>query len=263
MLTNADISRVSSLLKQLDCNERESETYLYCLGLGPASVQQIARGLKQNRLTIHSVIEQLIEKGFLYESRKGKRRLIVAKQPDVLLDIIQRKQNELGLMMANAEHIVPLLNLIHPKGESVPAVKFYENTDGLKTMLEETLTAKGEVLVFSNVQLLANLLDPVYLEVYLRRRAAKNIYTRLIFPPCDFANRVSPKAEQYKMEIRLVPESYYWKSGIFLWNDSLALLSYTKEKITCTIVDNADIAELFRSVMFDLCWKQAKPMKKC
>lgn len=245
------------LLRQLDCNEREAQTYLHCLSVGPASVQQIAHGSKQNRLTAHSTIEQLIEKGFLYESRKGKRRLIVAREPATLMQMVQKKQNELSLIHSNIEHMLPLLNQIYHPSQGVPSVKFYEDVDGLKVMLEETLEAKGEVLVFSYIEKLAEVVGADYLEDYFKRRAKKGIKTRLILPPCPFADRVIPKSERYNIQVQLLPQAYQWSAGFFLWNDKVAWLSYTQGKRTTTIIENRDIAQFVNSVIFQVVWKSA------
>ena len=217
--------------------------------------------MKQNRVTVHSAIEQLIDKGFLYETRKGKRRLIVAESPSALHQLLQKKENDLDLLRSNMDYAAELLSCIQQHDRSMPTVKFYEGVDGFKRMLEDSLTTKkGKVYVFTYVDLFSKLLDPDYLENYFKRRAKKGIHTQLIFPPCPFANRVDAKSELYKIQVRLLPEEHEWKSGFFSWDDTVAIMSYTEGKLTCTFIDNADIAHFFQHVMFCLCWKQAKPI---
>lgn len=230
------------------------------LKLGSISVQELAKHLKQNRVTVHSAVENMIEKGLLFETRKGKRRLIVAEEPVSLFRLFQRKENELAAMRPNLEHVVKLLASLQGIEQGVPTVKFYEGTDGFRRMLEETLSARGEVLVFSYVDLFNKLVGPEYLKRYFKRRAAKGIHTRLIFPPCPFADYVIKTGKELQNTVRLLPEKYKWQSGIFSWNDSIALMSYTEQRITCTIIENRDIAHFFRTVIFELCWQQAVPV---
>ncbi len=260
MLNESDILRIESLLKQFGCNQREAEIYIHSLKVGRSTVQEIARQLKCNRVTAHSAIEQLIKKGLLYETRKGKKRLIVADNPDSLHHLVQKKENELKLIKTNLDYVSQLLSSIQSPDSNRPVVKFYEDVDGFKKMLEETLDSKSGVLVFTYVDLFSKLVGPDYLENYFKRRAAKNIYTKLIFPPCAFANRVNKKAKEYKIEVRILPEKLEWKAGIFSWNNWIAIKSFTEGKITCTLIENADIAFFYRNVIFPLCWEQAKPM---
>lgn len=260
MLTQADISRITNQLTAFDCNPREAAIYAQCLQMGPSSVQEIARKLGYNRVTVHSAVEQLMQKGFLCETRKGKKRLIVAESPSVFSRILQRRANELKEMEGSLEQIVDFFRSVQgPKG-SVPTVKFYEEVEGFKRMLEETLKAREEVLVFTYVDLFSKLIGPDYLEDYFVRRAAKGISTRLIFPPCPFSRRVNKKSKQYRIQVRELPEELVWRSGIFSWNDCIALMSFTQSKITCTIVENEDITNFYRKVIFELIWKLAKPM---
>lgn len=260
MLNSADLFRIITLLKQFDCNEGEAKIYVESLKMGPSSVQEIAKKIKKNRVTVHSAIEKLIEKNLLYETRKGKKRLIVAEEPDILYRLLQKRENEMDLMKSNLDYVTNLLQSVQASDHSVPTVKLYEGVDGFKKMLEETLESKGEVLVFTYVDLFSKLLDPDYLENYFVRRAKKGIHTRLIFPPCPFAERVNKKAKEYKIEVRLLPPDFKWKSGIFSWNDSISIKSFTEGKLTCTIVENKDIAHFYQNIIFNLCWEIAKPM---
>ena len=254
MITQAENQNIARELSSLGCGPRESAVYIFSLQSGPATVQQIARQIGCNRVTAHDAVEKLIEKGILFETRKGKRRLLVAEPPSVFQQLLQRKRSELDLVEERIGKIITKLEALQATDDSVPAVKFYEEVSGFKKMLEETLSAQGEVLVFTNVELFSQLLDPDYLENYFLRRARRGIHTRLIFPQCAFAERVIKRAIPYKIDVRLVPAKYQWQSGVFAWNDCLALKSFTKGKVTCTIVQNEDIAFFYRNVVFDLLW---------
>ena len=60
------------------------------------------------------------------------------------------------------------------------------------------------------------------------------------------------------MDIRFLPAGVQWKSGIFSWNDVIAIQSFTEGKVTCTVIRNEDIAHFYRSVVYELCWSQAQ-----
>ncbi len=258
MLNQPELRRIIDQLKSFGCSEQEAQIYLRSLEMGPSSVQEIARRMRRNRVTIHSAVEQLIEKQLLFETRRGKRRLIVAEEPVGLLRLLKKKENDLVSLRSNIENIIPLLASLPSIDQNLPTVRFFEGVDGFNRMLEETLSARGELLVFSYVDLFSGLIGPNNLERYFVDRAAKGIHSRLLFPTCPFAERVQKKEREYKIQIRTLPKTMVWKSGIFSWNDCLALLSYTQQHLTCTIIENRDIAEFFRKIIFELCWKGAE-----
>lgn len=261
MLTRTDTGRIHEHLRFFGANPRESSIYMKCLELGAVSVQELAHTLRMNRVTVHSAVDQMLEKGLLFETRKGKRRLIVAEEPVSLLRLLSKKEHELTRVRGSMEHVLRLLASLQSTDQSVPTVKLYEGADGFKKMLEETLSARGEILVFSYVPLFSELVGVRYLEDYFRRRADRDIHTRLLFPPCEFANKVAARSREYRIQVRTLPPQYVWQSGIFSWNDCLALMSYTEKRLTCTIIENRELAHFFRLVMFELCWKQAKTVE--
>jgi hypothetical protein len=165
-------------------------------------------------------------------------------------------QKKITRVRGSMEHILKLLTSLQATDQSMPTVKLYEGVDGFKKMLEETLSARGEILVFSYVPLFSELVGVKHLDDYFRRRSARGIHTRLLFPPCDYAEKVALHSREYKIQVRTLPPQYVWQSGIFSWNDSLALMSYTERHLTCTIIENREIAYFFRMVMFEMCWKQ-------
>lgn len=262
MLTRTDIGRIQEQLRFFGANPRETGIYMKALQLGPSTVQQLARAMKTNRVTVHSAVGEMLEKGLVFETRKGKRRLIVAEEPVSLLRLLAQREEEIKRVRGGMEHIMRLLTSLQSTDQSVPTVKLYEGTEGFKKMLEETLSARGEILVFSYVSLFSELVGVKYLEDYFSRRAKREIHTRLIFPPCDFADKVAARSREYRLQVRTLPEQYVWQAGIFSWNDSLALMSYTERQLTCTIIENRDLAYFFRLVMFELCWNQAKRLSE-
>jgi len=247
-----------STWERFGCNKLEATVYLNLLESGGATVQEVAKQVRKNRVTVHSAIERLIEKGFLFETRKNKRRTIVAESPDVLRRLIQKSENELKLLKSQVGQAEELLAQFVQRSESRPTVKFYEGVEGFKRMLEESLTARREVLVFIYVDTFSQVLGPDYLEDYFARRAKLGIHTRLIFPPCPFVHKVAKKSQEYNIEARLLPPELVWQSGVFSWNDVMAIMSLTSGKFTCTIIQNEDIASFYQNIIFELCWGRAE-----
>jgi hypothetical protein len=65
--------------------------------------------------------------------------------------------------------------------------------------------------------------------IAVKKRAAKGIYTRLIFQPCNFAERVHAQAKEYKITIRFLPSRFTWQSGTFYGTTTLQF-SHTQSK---------------------------------
>ena len=260
MLRTSEKSRILSELQALGHTEREALTYITALQSGPSTVQELSHRLGENRVTIHSAVEQLIKEGILYETRRGRKRLVVAHDPTIFDQIITTKEKELELQRESMKPITKLLQSIQATDRHTPSVEFYEDVDGFKRMLERTLEARGEFLAIVNAGLFSDLVGHSYLLDYFSRRSKKKIFSRLVFPDVEWAKVITRRAKEFKVQVRILPE-HVWPSGIFSWNNCLSIKSLTQNRLTCTIIENPDIATFFRSVLFEIVWQQARPVR--
>lgn len=256
----ADQLRISAFLKRFGFSAIENATYLEALKLGTTSIQNLARALSRNRISVYYNVQKLIEKGLLFEIRKGKRRFITATSSDVFAKIIEHRRSELNSLEVEVKYISKLIDAIPVVKHEVTLVKQYEETVGFKKMLEESLQAQNEIVVFSNTPLFLTMLGEEYYEKYFARKAALGITSRIIFPPCDFAKKLQNKAVQYKLDLRILKQNQASESEFYLWDDTLAIKSLKGNKRSCTMIENKDIAHFFRDNIFNPFWADAKPM---
>ncbi len=261
MIANSDQLRINAFLKRLGCNRSESLTYVEVLSSGTTSIQELCLKLKRNRVSVHYNVQQLIEKGFLFEIRKGKKRFIAAENPDILLKIIEGRHTELKSLETDVRYISKLLNAIPVIKHEVTVVKLYEETDGFKKMLDESLKAKNEILIFSNTMVFTEMLGEEFYENYFAWKAELGITSRIIYPPCDFADKINAKKDLYKIDVRILTQNQGSESGFYLWDNTLAIKSLKENKASCTMIENKDIAHFFRNNIFNHFWEEAKPIE--
>ena len=100
-----------------------------------------------------------------------------------------------------------------------------------------------------------------YLLDYFSRRSKKGVHSRLIFPPVEFAKKVVPRSKEFKIQARRINTKIAWKSAINSWDNCVSLMSFTHNRLTCTIIENPDIAWFFRNILFEMIWQQAEPIR--
>jgi len=260
-MNSTEYIRLIAFLKRFDCNNREAATYIECLQSGSTSVQEIAKKLNSNRVTVHSTIEQLIKKGLLFETRKNKKRLIIAESPDVLYRILQRKANELKLIENDLDTMTRLLNSIQSQDQNAWKVRVYEGMDDFQKVLEEMAESRNDIYVFSYREPTTDIMNIAYLGDYYKRLAQNGIHSRIICPPGDYANSFKALQTPYQIQIRLLPKTTQCEAGFYSWEDNIALQSFKDNQIICNIIQNKDLSIFFRNVLFDFFWKVAHPVK--
>jgi len=259
MMRSTEYIRLVAFLKRFDCNNREAATYIECLQAGMASVQEIARRLNSNRITVHSSVEQLIKKGLLFETRKGKKRFIVAESPDVLRRILQRKNNELKLIENDLDSITKLLHSIQNDDQSFWNVRVYEGIEDFKKILEEMVNSKNDVCVFRASELIPEGITETYLRDYYKRLAENDVHSRIICAKGVYADTFKEDQLKYKLQIKTL-SLVKSQAGFYLWNDNIALKSFKDSKVVCTVIKNKDLSIFFRNILFDQFWNIAHPV---
>lgn len=258
MLTESDRLRIVTLLKRFSCNKNESLTYIQVLISGTTSIQELSRTLKQNRISVYYSVQQLIEKGFLFEVRKGKKRFIAAEDPSILLQMLKKQHAELDALEMDVSHITDLLNSIHIVKHEKTIVKLYEDVEGFKKMLDESLDSKGEIIVFSNTPIFSDILGSEVYENYCVKKAARKIPSRIIYTPCAFSKNLNAHKLDFMIELRLLPQNLSSEAGFYSWDDTVAIVSLKENKISCTLIENKDVTEFFRENIFNHFWAEAE-----
>jgi predicted ABC-type ATPase len=139
-------------------------------------------------------------------------------------------------------------------------VKLYEEAEGFKKMLEESLQAKNEIVIFNNTMIFTKMLGEAFYENYFERKAALGIKSRIIYPPCAFADKINAKKDRYKTDLRILSQNLGSEAGFYLWDNTVAIKSLKENKVSCTIIENKDIANFFRNNIFNHFWEEAKPI---
>ena len=135
MLKKSTKKELLDSLRLFNCTDLEAEIYLESYQSGPASVQELARKLECNRVTVHSAIEQLINQGFLFETKKGKKRLIVAESPTNFERLVEARKKELFDLEQGFQRLNDVLSAVMPPDGHLPAIEFYEDSSGFKRLL--------------------------------------------------------------------------------------------------------------------------------
>lgn len=241
---------LKTILKNLGLNEIEANLYLNSFGLGPQPASIVAKRSGLKRTHSYSILENLCRKGIIKEFFTNGIRYFDICEPGSLLLIIERKKNELDINKIKLEKILPEISNMNGHKVSKPKVHYYQGTEGLKEIYEDTLN-------FPNTEILAigdyNYYFPAnnqefrnWIDNYIQRRAAKNIFYNVIANKSSnsdiaFYNR---KPEKRKMKILhgvLLPVE------ISIYSNKVALL-YTHTDTFGVVIEDENIAGSFKNL---------------
>lgn len=237
--------------ERLGLTETEGKVYVALLELGGGYVSTVSRHAQLPRVNCYHTLENLLRKGLVTYVTKNKVRYYSAEPPRKMVNMIEEKAQY-------AQRVLPELLSITNALAFKPKIKSFEGLQGIKTILEDTLTAKKELLGYSNLKSLAEILKN-YIPQYAAEIMKKSLKTRIICPssqeaftyikdyyPADFPTEL--------IEILFVnPQEFWFDHQITIYDDKVAVISLDKDEQIGMIFESPVYARSQRAI-FNLAW---------
>lgn len=133
---NADIV---GLLTGLGVSRTEALTYDALLHIESVSIRKIAAYTGINRGTTYDALKHLINLGLVSVKQGGSREGYTAESPERIYEIIREKRRDLLDATTLARKVVPQLLAHQERAKGQPLVRYYEDDDGVVTILKDVL----------------------------------------------------------------------------------------------------------------------------
>ncbi|OHA15693.1 MAG: hypothetical protein A3H57_04020 [Candidatus Taylorbacteria bacterium RIFCSPLOWO2_02_FULL_43_11] len=249
-------NELKSTLLNLGFGEKEAIVYVSLLELGKGTVSQISRKAGINRTTGYEILDSLLNKGVVNLSGKEPKAEYAAESPESLALYFKREADKAVERVRKAEDFIPQISRVYAK-QNRPKIKFYEGTEGLKHVYEDTLTSSEAIRAYATVDDMHKAL-PNYFPEYYKRRAGKNIAIRAIVPETEFGLERKSHDTEEKREIAFVPaDKYYFSPEINIYDNKVMIASW-REKLGI-IIESEEIADAMKKI-YELAWQRAKEM---
>lgn len=251
-----ELEKLLNTLKEIGLSVNEANTYVALLNIGANPVSTIAKTAGLNRCNCYTILEKLMQKGFIREVIRQSMTYYEAVEPKYILTQLKSKRSNLEDQIENLSIILdnfsPIQNNPNVQNGhlSSPRVVFFEGEAGVKNIMEDTLTAKNDFRAYASLNDLVNLL-PDYFPSYYKRRAAKGIFAKVIYPTDQFTIDHQKRDQEELRESRLIPKEFDFKLDIVIYDNKIAITSL-KEKFG-VIIESQELADAKKRI-FDLIW---------
>jgi HTH-type transcriptional regulator, sugar sensing transcriptional regulator len=236
----------------LGLSETEGKVYMALLEIGGGYVSAIARRAKQNRVNCYHTLENLTKKGLAGFVMKDNIRYYSAENPQKLVNMLEEKTDY-------AKGILPELLTMSNALAMKPKIQYYEGLNGVKNILEDTLTAKSkELLGYSNLKGVMDVFGD-YIGKYAEAKLAKKIKTRIICPSSEeaflYIKKFYPAEFPHEfVEILYVnPREFWFDHEITIYDNKVAVISLNKDEMVGMIFESPVYANSQRAI-FNLAW---------
>lgn len=228
-------------LKELGFKNKEIAIYLAALELSSASAHEITKKAGLERTSFYDASQQLMKRGLLLQTYKGKKRYYLAADPEKLIEEERDKIKKI-------EKSIPYLKSIYNLSGVKPKIRFYEGTEGLKEINKDMLKQRKEVLVFSTPKFL----DETGQD-FIKKRVEAKIPVRIIIPASKEAIEQKKYDKEELRETKMLPQNIFTSNvRIGIYENKIFIVNH-KEKFGL-IIESSDVAEPLKK-LFEMVWR--------
>ncbi len=241
---------ISELLK-IGLSDEEARVYLACLEIGGGPVSVIARKAGAHRVSCYYTIDNLLEKKLLSQYNKNGVKCFAPEPPEQLLKLAEEK-------MHMTRSLLPELKSLTGQSAFKPKIRFYEGREGVERVFTESLTAKREILGYTNLKSVIEFF-PEFFRTYTHTKLKKGIKTRYLSPTTvetvHALDRFLPeKFDANLIEILLVNKNQFlFENEVLIFGNSVGIVSLNTDELLGLIVESPTFARTMKAV-FDLAW---------
>ena len=241
---------ISELLK-IGLSDEEARVYIACLEIGGGPVSVIARKAGANRVSCYYTIDNLLQKKLLSQYNKNGVKCFAPEPPEQLLKITEERMNM-------ARSLMPELKSLISTSAFKPKIRFYEGRDGVEKVFTESLTAKREILGYTNLKHVTEFF-PDFFRNYTHTKLKKGIKTRYLSPTTvetvHVLDAFLPSTYDANLiEILLVNKNQFlFENEVLIFGNSVGIVSLNTDELLGLIVESPTFARTMKAV-FDLAW---------
>jgi sugar-specific transcriptional regulator TrmB len=245
-------------LKKIGLAGNEIKIYLALLKLGSVTAGEIIKKTGLHRAGVYDTLEKLMDKGLVSYVIRANRKYFEAASPDNLIEVIEKKEEELQKDKNKIKKIIPELDAMRLLAKEPQEVTLFKGNKGIQSALEHILCAKkiyalgGYSEEAEGIQFCLKYILPRF----HKQRIEKKIKIDFIFPKRSMKRGLELKKMPFT-EVRTLDEEFASLTGIQIYEEFVSIILWSKNPIAIRI-RSKEIADSYKQY-FDYLWKQAKP----
>jgi len=247
----------SELLKKAGLTGNEAKVYVELLKLGSVKAGEIIKKTDLHRQAVYDILERLMDKGLVSYVIKANRKYFEAANPKNLIDVIEKKEEELENDKKKIMGIIPELGAMRLLSKESQEVTLFKGIKGVQSLLDNYLSAKWICILggySEDAEGIQECLKYV-LPRFHRLRAEKKIPMKAIFPDKSRVRADQLKWGKYS-NVRILYGEFASLTGIQMCESFISIILWTKNPIAI-LIRSKEIASSYRAY-FDYLWKQSK-----
>ncbi len=253
---------IQQTIEKLNLSQKQASVYFALLQMGSGTIQDISKKAVLKRTTTYSILDGLIQKGFVTLAKKDAHREYFAEDPKKLPQLFDSEVQKIKEKQKAIIEVLPELASFYNASATKAKIRFYEGVEGLKQIFNETLEPKKgeEILAYASAQDIYAYFGEEYVKNYLSQRVKRGIIQRAIVENSPEAMKHQKNDKHELRKTRLVDKDKFpFSNEINIFNNKMTIMSY--RDLFGVIIESSEIAKTQKAI-FELAWLGAKEVEK-
>ncbi|MEI7579647.1 MAG: helix-turn-helix domain-containing protein [bacterium] len=245
---------IPTFLKQFGLSEIESKLYLGLLELQETTILELSKYTKLKRTTVHTNIENLIDKGLIIQSKNKLRRSILPETPEKIVMLLEQKKRELNYLETKLPHFIKEIEKIKilEKPTQQTNIKYYQGINGVRSIYKDVVKTQ-ELRSYVNISKIFEMFPE---NPQLFPSSAKKGNLKIWKEIVDESSKAMEYIKTFKHHLyqyKFFPKK--WNVSLFdymIYDGNIAIIS-GYDKVSGVVICNKSSAENAK-VIFDMMW---------
>ncbi|HLD02718.1 MAG TPA: helix-turn-helix domain-containing protein, partial [Candidatus Nanoarchaeia archaeon] len=243
------------ILQRLGFSKNQAKVYITLINSGSATAGELAVKSMVHRSNVYDALDQLVEQGLVSYIYKGSKKIFMPSNPENIKENLKEKEKAL-------DEILPLLKAKYIYEEKAQA-RIYEGLQGIRTILNDFLREKKEILAFGVVKDTHRRIGSIS-GIFHKQRIKNKIPMRHIHD-AESRNRIAYLNSMPYTESRYIDQKDSSpattticgdKVAFYIWPSKAKADPENKEALS-VVIKSKVMADSYRRY-FEFLWKQAK-----
>ncbi len=244
----------------------QANIYEILLKSGRKKAAEIAVLAGKKRGITYKILDELINRGLIAKKDTvGEISLFEATHPANLTDLVEKEERRISSAHSALEGVLGQMtsdfNLIIGK----PGIRFYEGLEGMKKVLEDSLTAKEMIYSYVDAEAVMKYIPDIN-KNYATKREKLGVIKRSLLPDNLTTRKLSQKYMPTVTENRFIKSSNGLADTVTqIYDGKISYIILKPERMVGVIIENDSIYKmqrgLFESIWHNLAEKQSDASK--
>lgn len=244
---------IEHILSDIWLKPNEIRVYLALLRQGTSYISRIVSETKLPKSTVYDTLEKLEEKWLINSYEHAWVTRFTAEDPQKIEHILSQEARKIRKQQEAFSDLLPQLYGIRNEQFSMPKIRLYQGEEGMKTVLDDTLSAHEIIYTYVNAQDMETYFKSIN-DPYAQKRVEKNIRKRVFVEDTPWSRDFLKNYIGMKVsEVKFLPPKKIFHLEMNIYDGKVTYLTYRDKEPIGIIIEDRDIYEVQRA-LFETLW---------